>query len=203
MTQYLLIPRKKWKVPPLVNNLPLTGYEPKLFDDFHYSETTEIFLQEQSSDTMPSYLHDAELSDETIGRALSSPLFIQERQEPADRRQAYHSFEESLLPSQSLSVCHARTERPVHELRSLGSSNRENPSRDSEDEQIRILLERQKEQILPDCRAEIHKHEFQADSDRRSIQELNGIIESQRREIDDTHARDEQLRRDQQLLHEQ
>ena len=63
---------------PLANNTPHTGYEPNLFDDFHYSETTEIFLQEQSSDTMPSYLHDAELSDQTIGRALSSPLFIQE-----------------------------------------------------------------------------------------------------------------------------
>ena len=97
---------------------PLTGYEPNILDDFHYSETTEIFLQEQSSDTMPSYLHDAELSDETIGRALSSPLFIQEREEPADHRQAYHSFEESSLPSQSLSVCHVRTGRPVHELRS-------------------------------------------------------------------------------------
>ena len=128
---------------PLANNAPLTGYEPNFFDDFHYSETTDIFLQEQSSDTMPSYLHDAELSDETIGRALSSPLFIQEREEPAGRRQA-HSFEESLLPSQSLSVCRVRTGRPIHELSSLGSSSREKPSRDSENEQIRILLERQK-----------------------------------------------------------
>ena len=50
---------------------------------------------------------------------------------------------------------------------------------------------------------EIQKHEFQADSDRRSIQELNGIIESQRREIDHTLAGDEQLRRDQVLLREQ
>ena len=29
---------------------PLTGYEPKLHDDFHYSETAEIIFQEQSSD---------------------------------------------------------------------------------------------------------------------------------------------------------
>ena len=57
-----------------------------------------------------------------------------------------------------------------------------------ENETIRIPLERQKEQILPDCRAETQKHEFQAVSDRRSIQELNGIIESQRREIDHTLA---------------
>ena len=50
---------------------------------------------------------------------------------------------------------------------------------------------------------DIQKHEFQADSDGRSIQELNGIIESQRREIDDTVAGEEQLRRDQILLQEQ
>ena len=48
-------------------------------------------------------------------------------------------------------------------------------SREMENETIRILLERQKEQILADFRTEIQKHEFQADSDRRSIQELNGI----------------------------
>ena len=64
---------------------PLTSYEPNTPDDFHYLETTEIFFQVQSSDTVPSYLFDTELDDETIGRALSSPLFIQEREEPADR----------------------------------------------------------------------------------------------------------------------
>ena len=69
-----------------------------------------------------------------------------------------------------------------------------------ENERIRILLERQKEQILAEVRTEIQKHEFQADSDRRSIQELNGIIESQRREIGHTLACDGQLRRDQILL---
>ena len=127
---------------PLANNLPLTGYEPNFFDGFHFSETTDIFLQDQSSNTRPSYLYDAEINDDTIGRAISSPLFIQEREEPANRRQAYHSFDESLLPSQSFSVCHVSTGRPV-ELSSL-SSCREKPSRDSENEQIRILLERQK-----------------------------------------------------------
>ena len=70
-------------------------------------------------------------------------------------------------------------------------------------ETIRILLERQKEQILADFRAEIQKNELQADSARRSIQELNGIIESQRRELDHTLAGHEQLRRDQLLLREQ
>ena len=72
-----------------------------------------------------------------------------------------------------------------------------------ENERIRILLERQKEQILAEVRNEIQRHEFQTDSDRRSIQELNGIIESERRDIDPAIASDEQLRRDQLLLQEQ
>ena len=72
-----------------------------------------------------------------------------------------------------------------------------------ENERNRILLERQQEQILAEVKTEIQKHKFQAVSDRRGIQELNGIIESQRREIDHTITGDEQLRRDQLLLHEQ
>ena len=90
---------------PLAEFTPPTGYEAKLLDDFHYSETTEIIFQGQSGDkdAVPSYLCDAELDDATIGKALSSPLFTQEREEPADRRQAYHSFEESFLPAQSFS----------------------------------------------------------------------------------------------------
>ena len=155
------------------------------------------------SDTRPSYLHDTEISDDTIGRALYSPLFTQEREEPAGRRQAYHSPKESLLSSQSLSVGHVRTGRLVNELSSLSSSVRENSRRDSENEQMTILLERQQEQILADCGAEIQKHEFQADYGRRSIQKLNDTIESQKEEICRALAGDEQLRRDQQLLHEQ
>ena len=70
------------------------------------------------------------------------------------------------------------------------------------DKRIKILLERQKERIIAEVRTEIQKHEFQADSDSRSTQKLNGIIESQRREIDHIVASDEQLRRDQLLRHE-
>ena len=57
-------------------------------------------------------------------------------------------------------------------------------------------LKDEKEEILAEVRTEIHKLEFQADSDKRSIQELNGITESQRRKIDHTLSGDEQLRRD-------
>ena len=111
-----------------------------------------------------------------------SPLFTQAREEPASRRQAYHSLDEGLSSSQS-SVGHVRTGRPVSDqFDSLIPNVRENPCRESENEQIRILQERQKERILADCGAEIQKHEFQADYD-RSIQKLNEEIQSQGGEI--------------------
>ena len=89
---------------------PLTGYEAKLLDNFDYSETSAAIFQDESGDidTEPSYSCDAELDDETISRALSSPLFIEEQQEPANLRQAYHSFDESLLPAQSFCVTQER-----------------------------------------------------------------------------------------------
>ena len=139
-----------------------------------------------------------------MGRALSSPLFTQEREEPAGRRQNYHTLlKKVLLSSQSLSVVYVRTVRPVDEFGLLMSYVRENPCRDSENEQIRMLLERQKEHFLARCRAEIQKYEFQADYDRRITLKLNRVVESQRGEIIHARAGDEQLRRDQELLHVQ
>ena len=61
--------------------------------------------------------------------------------------------------------------------------------------------DRQKEQILAECQAEIKKHEFQADDDIRSVQKLSEIIESQQEELHCAQA-EELQRRDQQLLHE-
>ena len=121
---------------------PLTGYEPKLLDNFDHPETSARIFQGESGDidTEPSYLCDAELSDETIGKALSSPLFTQEREQPANPKQAYHSHEESLLPAQSF-FAHISTGRPVYEL---SSCQKRKSSRDMESERIRILLESQK-----------------------------------------------------------
>ena len=57
-------------------------------------------------------------------------------------------------------------------------------------------MDRQREQILADCQAEI------ANSDRRGIQKLSEMIESQQEELH--RAQEEELhRRDQQLLHAQ
>ena len=110
----------------MAENNPLTGYEPKFIDNYHISETTGTFIQESSSDGRPISLHDLEFDDDTIGRALSSPPF-QEREDPASR-----TPDESLLSSQSSSVGHVRTLRPVFdEFGSLISNVRENPRRES------------------------------------------------------------------------
>ena len=94
----------------------LTGHEPKQLDNSDYSETYAVIFQNESVDidTEPSYSCDAELDDEIIGKALSSPLFIHEREEPANLRQSYHSYEESLLPAQSF-FTRTSTGSPVYE----------------------------------------------------------------------------------------
>ena len=51
--------------------------------------------------------------------------------------------------------------------------------------------------------AEIRKHDFQADYDRRSIQKLKETIELQKEEICRAHQGDARRRQDQQLLHGQ
>ena len=117
---------------------PPTGYEP---NDYHISETTEPYIQESSGENGSLNSYDLEYDDHTIGMALSSPLFTQEREGAASRRRAYHSHDEGLSSSQSSSVGH-RTGRPVVEqFNSLVSNVRENPRRSSENEQIRILPE--------------------------------------------------------------
>ena len=104
---------------------------------------------------------------------------IFEKQKEPCRRQVLHSIEESLLSSQSLSVGLVRTGRLVNEFGLLSSWSREKSCRDSENEQMKILPERQKEQILVDCRAGIHKHEFHADCERvsKNWMELSSLNE--------------------------
>ena len=114
----------------------LTGYEPNQLDNqldnSDYSETYAVIFQNESVDidTEPSYSCDAELDDEIIGKALSSPLFTQEREEPANLRQTYHSHEESLLPTLSF-FTRTSTGRPVYEQSSDLSQKRKS-SRDLE-----------------------------------------------------------------------
>ena len=98
-----------------------------------------------------------------------------------------------LCPSEQERYVGERTGRPVRPIgQELNVGNA----------QIRTLLDRQKEQILAECQAEIKKHEFQADYDRRSVRKLCEIVESQQEELQCAQA-EELQRRDQQLLHEQ
>ena len=150
------------------------------------------YTQESTGEQRSSI--DSYYDDVTIGKMLSD----------ACGTRADHSQEEGLSSCLSSSVSHDRTERPVVcSFDSQVSSVQETLRHSSESEQIWILVERQREQILADCQGEIRKHEFEADYDRRSIEKLNEMIESQKEEICRAHQGDERLRQDHQLLHEQ
>ena len=58
-------------IAPWAMHNPLTGNEPKLLDNFHYSETSAAIFQDESGDinTEPSYSCDGELDDEIIGKS--------------------------------------------------------------------------------------------------------------------------------------
>ena len=109
----------------------------------------------------------------------------------AHRVHVHHSQREVLSVGRSSSVSE-RTVRPVGER----------AGRPAESSSIRILLDRQKERILAECQAEINRHEFQAEYDRRSLRKLGEIVESQGEELHCAQA-EELQRRDQQLLHGQ
>ena len=167
----------------LAENNSSKGYEP---NDHFITEAYVGYTQESSGEQqIPD---DFDYDDVTIGQTLLR----------ACRRRANHS-EEGLSSCLSSSVSHDRVGKPVCRLM---SSAQETQEHNSENEQIRTLLERQRGQILADCQAEIRKHEFQADYDRRSIRKLNETIESQKEEMCRAHQGDERCRQDQQLLHQ-
>ena len=99
-------------------------------------------------------------------------------------------------------MSHDRPGRPVVCRDASHAQGHEIQRQNTENEQIRTLVDRRREQILADCQAEIRKHEFQADYDRRSIQKLNETIESQQEELHRAQA-EERRRQDHHLLHEQ
>ena len=84
----------------------------------------------------------------------------------AHRAQVDHSLREDLSVSLSLSSMSDRTGRPVRDRtgRPVEQGNQE--------AQIRTLLDKQKEQILAECQAEINRHEFHAAYDRRRLLKL-------------------------------
>ena len=114
------------------NNSP-TGYEQ---NDHFITEANVEYTQESLGEQR--FPDDFDYDDVTIGQTLLH----------ACRKRADH-FEEGLSSCLSSSASHDRAEKLV--VCRLVSSAQETQRHNSENEQIRTLLERQREQILADC----------------------------------------------------
>ena len=124
----------------LAENVPSTGNEP---NDHLITEAYVEYTQESSGEKR--FPDDFNYDDITIGQTLLD----------ACRRRADHSEEEGLSSCLSSSMSHDRTGKPVV-CRDISHEHcQENQRQNSESEQIRTLLERQREHILADCQAEI------------------------------------------------
>ena len=134
---------------PLVKKNSSTGYDPN--DHF----ITEIYVEyTQESVTEQRFPEDFDYDDITIGQTLLN----------ACRRRVDHFEEEGLSSCLSSSLMsHDRTGKQVVCRDASHAQGHEIQRQNSESEQIRTLLDRQREQILADCQALIRKHEFQAD----------------------------------------
>ena len=94
----------------------------------------------------------------------------------AYREQVYQTQREGLSVGQSSSSMSDRTGQPVVEIVAESHDRTGQPVVETGQElnpehaQIRTLLDRQREQILANCQAEIRRHEFQANFDRRCTQ---------------------------------
>ena len=117
-----------------------TDYEP---NDCFFTETYVEFNQE--SVTEQSFLEDLDYDDTVIGQTLFN----------ACRRRVDHSEGEGLSSRLSSSMSHDRTGKPVVDRDKSHESGYEIQRPNSDNEQIRTLLDRLREKILADCQAEI------------------------------------------------
>ena len=162
-----------------------TGYEP---NNYFLTETyVESLTESTTGQRFPEqrFLEDVVYDDATIGEMLFN----------AHRELFHHSQREGLSVGQSSSSVSERSGQPVVERVAKSHDRSGQPvvergqELNTEQAQIRTLLDRQREQILADCQAEIRRHEFQADY--------------QQEELHRAQAEEIIHRRDQQLLHEQ
>ena len=126
----------------------LTGYEPNAYDFKEtsiesYTEllTSPPFLSKQG------FPEDAEYDDAALEDMLRE----------SHRVHVHHSQRENLSVGQSSSSVSERTGRPVGERAGRPAES------SSQDAQIRILLDRQKKQILAECQAEMNRPDFPSD----------------------------------------
>ena len=141
-----------------------TGYEPNAYDlkETYVESLTESLTQQQFPEQQ--FLEDVDHDDAALEETLHN----------AHREQAYHSHREGLSVGQSSSSVSERTVRPVVDR---------NQELNTGHAQIRTLLDRQKEQIFAECQAEIEKHEFQTNYDRRREQKLSETMQAQQEEL--------------------
>ena len=164
-----------------------TGYEPNAYD---FKETSVESYTELL--TSPPFLSDKGFPEDAEYDDAALEGMLRE----AHRVHVYHTQREFLSVGLSSSSVSERTGRPVGDRAGRPAET------SSQDAQIRILLDKQKERILAECQTEINRHEFQAAHDRRSLRKLGEIVESQQEELHCARA-EELPRRDQQLLHGQ
>ena len=147
-----------------------TGYEPNAYD---FNETSvEPYMQ--LLDSPPLFSDKVSSADPNYDDAVLEDMLHR-----AHRAQAYHSLREDLSVSLSSSSMSDRTGRPVEQR--------------NQEAQIRILLDKQKEQILAECQARINQHEFQAaraeELQRRYQQHRHAQLLQQNLELREAHQR--------------
>ena len=157
----------------LGDSYSLTGYEPNTYDlkETHVESYTESLTTPPSPVPLPLPLSPPQFSKQRFFEDVEyDDTALEDMLREAHRVHVYHSQREGLSVGQSSSVSERtgppvgeRTERPVGPIgQELHVANA----------QIRTLLDRQKERILAECQAEVKKHAFQAEYDRRSVRKL-------------------------------
>ena len=86
----------------MAENNPLTGHEPRIIDNYHFSETMKFSSRSPPATAGPQICMTWS-SMTTPSAERSSPLF-QEREDPASRRQVYHYLDESLSSGELISM---------------------------------------------------------------------------------------------------
>ena len=148
-----------------------TGYEPK--DYFHTETSVESLTESMTEQRFPEqrFLEDVDYDDAAIGEMLFN----------AYREQVYRSQRECLSVRQSSTSVSDRG-NPLWKQWQTASIDRGNPVERgqelfTEHAQIRTPLDRQREQILADCRTKIRRLELQANYERRSLKNFSETIE--------------------------
>ena len=159
-----------------------TGYEPNAYD---FKETS-VEPQTELLDSPPLFSDKVSSADADYDDAALEGMLRE-----AHRVHSHHSLREDLSVSLSSLSMSDRTGRPV------GDRTGRPVEQGNQEAQIRTLLDKQKEQILAECQAEINRHEFQAAFDRRRLLKLRKLLNLNKKNFiaraEEVQQRDKQL----------